>query len=382
MRGSTGEAARGLQQPLQHTNEDTDGGGMRNPLEWWEQRRARERYMPRARRPRSGRTAKVAAVALVVILAAAALLEFSRGGGSDAEFVAMALESRQDALDLVESAASSRRLLFMSDISTAPAPKRLAADAIERIALGPGLDLVVLDIDADEQPYIDRYLATSPEDPSILLSRPRAIREGAGASREYLDIYRTVWRVNEQLGAARRVRIVAADAPGWPPARATSPAAAAQLYSERSGHMMTAVMDRALGRNPGARVFFFVDGLHALKSGGGRVQTGGAAPGETTWLAAQLRERFPADVYTILVDAAPSRSIAADVAAYRGTAYGEVLGRGGLPSGSALRVNEAFDAVSRSPIRTVGTTGVEFSLEPRSAPISELADAYIYLGSS
>src|SRR5690606_4296630 len=47
--------ARGLQQPGWDTNRDTDGGRMRNPLEWWEQRRARERYMPRTRRPRSGR---------------------------------------------------------------------------------------------------------------------------------------------------------------------------------------------------------------------------------------------------------------------------------------------------------------------------------------
>lgn len=353
---------------------------MRNPLEWWKQRRARERYMPRARRPHSGRTAKVAAVALVVILAAAALLEFSRGGGSESEFVAMTMESRLDALELVENAASSRRLVFLGDIPTAPAPKRFAADAIARIALGSGLDLVVLNVDADEQPFIDRYLATTPEDPSILLSRPRAIREGMGASREFLDIYRTVWRVNEQLGAARHIRIIAADAPGWPPSRAMSPAAAAEMYATRANHMVTAVMDRALARNPGARAFFFVDGLHALKSGVGRVRTGGAAPGETAWLAAQLRERFPADVYTILIDAAPSRSIATEVAAYRGTAFGDVLRRGGVPAGTALRVSDAFNTVSRSPIRTVGTTGVEFSLEPRSAPMSELADAYIYWG--
>lgn len=353
---------------------------MRNPLEWWEQRRARQRYMPGPRRPRSGRTAKVAGISLIVILAAAALLELRSGGGAESEFIDRARESETDALALIEDAARSRRLVFLSDIPAAPAPKRFAEQAIERIALGSGLDVLVLDIDSDEQPHIDRYLATSPEDPSILLSRPRAVREGAGASREYLDIYRTVWRVNEQLGAARRIRILAADAPGWPPERATSPADAARQFATRADHMVSTVMDRALARNPGARVLFFVDGLHALKSGGGRVQTGGAAPAPIRWLAAQLRERFPSDVYSVLVDAAPSRSIRTDVAAYRGTAYGDVLRRAGVSAGSALRVNDTFNDVSRSPIRTVGTTGIDFSLEPRTTPMTEIADAYIYFG--
>lgn len=354
---------------------------MRNPLGWWEQRRARERYMPRARRPRSGRTAKVAAVSLVIIVAVAALLEFRRGGGSEAEFVELAREAGRDPLDLVEQAARSHRLVFLSDIPTAAAPKRFAAQAIERIALGSGLDVVVLDIDSDEQSHIDRYLATAPEDPSILLSRPRAVREGAGASREYLDIYRTVWRVNEQLGVARRIRIIAADAPGWPPAQAISPAEAARRFAERADHMANTVMERSLARNPGARMLFLVDGLHALKSGGGRVQTGGAAPAPITWLAAQLRERFPADVYTVLIDAAPSRSISTPVAAYRGTEFADPLRRGSLPSGTALPVTAAFDDMARSPIRTVGTTGIDFTLEPRALPMTEIADAYIYFGS-
>jgi hypothetical protein len=354
---------------------------MIQPLEWWEQRRARQRYMPRARREKSGRTAKVAAIALVVILATAALLEFRRGGGSESDLVELARESGRDAVDLVEEAARSRRLIFVSDVPTAQAPKRFAEQAIERIALSSGLDIVVLDIDSDEQAHIDRYLATTPEDPSILLSRPRAVREGDGASRAFLDIYRTVWRVNEELGAARRIRIVAADAPGWPPVRATAPAGAARLFAARADHMTNTVMERALDRDPRARVLFLVDGLHALKSGGGRVQTGGATPETTTWLAAQLRERFPADVFSILVDATPSRSISADVAAYRGTVYADVMRRGGLPAGTALRVTGTFDDVTRNPIRTAGTTGIDFAFEPRSVPMTELADAYVFFGS-
>jgi hypothetical protein len=353
---------------------------MRNPLDSWRQRQARQRYMPRARTTRAGTITKVSLAALVVIILAAALLEMRRGGG-EADLVEHARENRLDPLDLVEVAGRSRRLLFIADIPSAAAPKRFAAQAVERLAMGPGLDLLVLEVDADEQPHIDRYLATAPEDASILMSRPRAIREDDGASRTYVDLYRTVWRVNQELGAHRRVRIVAADRAGWPPARATSPHDAARLFGERDEHMLQAVDSRALARNPGARVLFFMGGLHALKSGGGVVQTGGTRPVEVKWLAARLVERYPHDVYTVLTDASPSRVAGTEVAAYRGTAAAEPLRRGGIPSGSGFRLNEEFDALTRAPVRVIGTTGLSFTLEPRSARFTEVADAYVYFGS-
>lgn len=353
---------------------------MRNPLEWWRHRQARRRYMPRTRVAKTGTIARLSLAAMVVIVVAAAVLEMRRGGGSDEELTAYARDSRLDPLDLVDVAGRSRRLLFLADIPSAAAPKRFAAAAIERLATGPGLDLVVLDVDAAEQPYIDRYLATAPEDASILMSRPRAIREDDGASRTFLDLYRTVWRVNAALGAHRRVRIVAADLQGWPPARATSPHDAARLFGQRDAHMLEAVTTRELARNPGARVLFFVGGLHALKSGGGRIQTGGTRPVEVTWLAAQLAERYPQDVYTILVDAAPSRAVTTEVVTYRGTDAADVMRRAGAGSGFGLRINDDFDRLSRTPIRTVGTTGLTFTFEPRNTPLSRLADAYIYFG--
>jgi hypothetical protein len=353
---------------------------MRNPLDSWRQRQARRRYMPHANTTKTGTIAKVSLVLLVLIVAAAALLELRQGGGAEAELVAHARENVIDPLDLVEAAARSRRLIFLADIPSAAAPKRFAAEAIERLATGPGLDLVVLDVDADEQPFIDRYLATAPEDASILMSRPRAIREDDGASRTFVDIYRTVWRVNQELGAHRRVRIVAGDRPGWPPGRATSPHDAARMFGERDAFMMEAIMQRALAREPGSRVLFFVNGLHTLKTGGGRVQTGGTRAVEVQWLAARLAERFPQDVFTILTDASPSRVVATDVATYRGTQAADVMRRAGVRSGSAFRMHESFDNLTRSPLRIVGTTGIDFMLEPRVATFSEIADAYIYFG--
>jgi hypothetical protein len=353
---------------------------MRNPLDWWRQREARRRYMPRSRTTKTGTIAKVSIVALVLILVAAALLELRQGGGAEAALVEFARERGEDPLDLIEAAARTRRLVFLADVPSAAAPKRFAAEAIERIAKGPGLDLVVLDVDADEQPHIDRYLATAPEDASIIMARPRAIREGDGASRTFVDIYRTVWRVNQELGAHRRVRIVAGDRPGWPPGHATSPHDVARMFGERDAFMMEAVMQRALAREPNARVLFFVNGLHTLKVGGGRVQTGGTRPVEVQWLAARLAQQFPQDIYTILTDATPSRVVTAEVATYRGTQAADAMRRGGIRSGTAFRLAGPFDDLTRNPVRMVGTTGVDFALEPRGAPFTEIADAYIYFG--
>lgn len=354
---------------------------MRNPLDSWRQRQARRKYMPRTRPAKTGTIAKFSIIALIVIVGAAALLEMRRGGGTEAELVEYARENRVDPLDLVETAGRARRLLFIADVHSAVAPKRFAAQAIERLATGPGLDLVVLEVPTDEQPFIDRYLATAPEDASILMSRPRAIREDDAASRTYVDIYRTVWRVNQELGAYRRIRIVAADRAGWPPPRATSLHDAARMFGERDAHMVEAVTQRALAREPNARVLFFVGGLHALRTGGGRLQTGGTRPVEVQWLAARMAERFPQDVYSILTEAAPTRVIATEAVAYRGTLAADALRRGGTPSGSAFVLRGPFDDISRTPIRVIGTTGLEFTFEPRTAPLSQLADAYIYFGS-
>ena len=354
---------------------------MRSPLARWQQRQARRRFMPRAERSKTGITAKIGLTLLLLIILAGALLEMRRGRtGAERAFVQYARENALDPLDLLEVAGRSRRLVFLADVPSAPAPKRFAARAVERLAKGPGLDLVVLDVPAEEQPFIDQYLATTPEDASLLLSRPRAIREGDGASRDLVNLYRAVWRVNVALGAHRRIRIVAADHPGWPPSRAVSPHEAARTFGERDAHMVNALNARGLDRNPNARVLFFVDGLHVLKSGAGRVVTGGTAPVEVKWLAARLAEQYQGDVFSILVDATPSRVITTDAAAYRGTHLGDPLERAGVRTGIALRTAPPLDAVSRTPLRVVGTTGVEFMLEPRATPLSRLADAYIYFG--
>lgn len=354
---------------------------MINPLERWRQRQARRKYMPRTRRGRAGTTTKVAIVALIVILGTAAVLEMRSSDGPEGALVEHARADALDPLEMAEAAARSHRLVFLADIKAAVAPKRFAAQAVERIASTSGLDFVVLEVDSNEQQYIDLYLATAPQDASILLGRPRAIRDGDPSSRAYLDLYSAIWQANQELGADRRIRIIAADLPGWPLAQAASPNQRAEMYGRRDAHMLEVVRERALARNANARVFFFLDGLQTLKSGGGRIQAGGTRPVDVTWLAARLAGLYSQDVFSILVDATPAGAVSAPVASYRGTAAGTALRRGGISSGAAFRVdNGLFDALARPSINVVGTTGLEFNFEPRDDSMSRLADAYIFFG--
>lgn len=352
---------------------------MWNPIEKFKQQQARRRFMPAGRRPTAATTRKAAIIALVLILSATAALQM-RGGSTAAEdFAAAFARDAVPALDIVERAAASRRLVFLADVPSASSPKRLAADAIEKIAEGSGLDVVALEIDAAEQPFIDRYLATPSEDASIILSRPRITHESEGVSSAYVEVLRAVRRMNDKLGADRHIRIVAIDTEGWPPAGAVSPSEAAQQFGDRDTQMAR-TLQSILESDPKTRVLFFVGGFHAMKSGTGIVQTGGTRTVEITSLAARLLQSYPQDVYSILVDATPSRIPVATVAAYRGTAAGAILRDAGAKSGTGMTTGPAFDFV-RNPIDVVEKPGIHFDLTPHDLTMQQIADAYIYLGS-
>lgn len=345
---------------------------MWNPIESYRQRRARNRFMPKARPERTGRIAKVSAIALVLILAISAVLELG-GGNAGSGLAERVRADGMPPLDLIEQAARARRLIFLADIQGTTAPRRLAAEAVERLGMGMGLDAVALEVPASEQPYIDLYLNTPQEDASILLTRPRAVREGESG---FFDIYRAVRRVNDQLPPERRMRIIALDDEDWPPQRALSPNLLAQRFGTRDSVMQQRIM-AVLERAPRARILVFVSGLQALANGGARVQTGGTRTVEARWLAARLRELYPQDVYSILVDAPGAGRARPLVAAYRGTAAGPLLAEEGMAS-TGVSTRTDFD-FSRQPIRVGGTPGIRFELEPRTFTLADVAHGYIYL---
>lgn len=354
---------------------------MKNPLDRtvdrWRKRLARRRYMPRAHRRGTGTTAKIAIVALITIIAVAAILELRGGDGDAREFLEYAASEAVPPLELLAAAARTHRIMLLADIAGSPSAKRFAAEAIDTIANGSGLDAVVLEVGSDQQQWIDLYLETRPENPSILLTRPALLHGAEGTERDYLEIYRTVWRLNEELGAARAIRIIAADLPEWGTAVA-SPSQAATLFGQRDAYMVARVQERILSRNARARLLFFVDGLHILR-GEAQVQTGGTAPIRVEWLGSRLQDGI-GEVYSALVDAPPTRNPAPSVASYRGTVLHELIRRQlpGAPDRFALRLRDAFD-FARNPIRITTPPGLSFDLLPRDFRLREQVDAYIFL---
>lgn len=340
-------------------------------------RLARRRYMPRTRVVKAGTIARVSLGALVLIGALLWVLEL-HGTRDAATLTRYVRAAGVPPLELVERAALRRRLVFISDVPGSLATKQFFADALERIALGSGLDVVGLEVDAAEQRYIDAYLSTAGEDISILLGRPRAIHEHEGAANAYLAIYRRVRKLNDGFGPDRRIRILALDAEGWPPTRALPPFQLARGFGTRDS-LMSLRLQQLLQLNPRTRSLLFVNGLSVQRGGGGLVQTGGTRSIPVTWLAARLAGVYPQDVYTVLVDAPIAGPARIPVARYAGTAVGPLLaeGREGLPIGVVVRPPLSL---IRHPVRAIAMPGISFDLTPRTLTLGAVADAYIFLG--
>jgi hypothetical protein len=336
----------------------------------------RRSMLPRRKYGRMGVTSVFAGVALLVMLIAGWLIEQQASNDDEAALVERARAADDDPVTAIVNAARANRITLLSDIHESAATKRLAARAIEQIVATSGLDVLVLEVGADLQPIIDTYLNVAPEDAALLVTNERTLREPGPASRSYLEIYRTIWKLNEQLGADRRIQIVAADLPGWPPARALAPADLARRSAERDPHMVRRIQE-VISTNPGARVLVFVTGFHALRSGTGLIESGGTAPVEIAWLGSRLLRQAPEEVYSFLVDA-PAGARTSDVTAYGGTVFAEMLKQNGVDRSLVMPITSEFDAFRR-PLITRKSPGLSFEIIPRDYRLSNLADAYIYL---
>lgn len=346
----------------------------------WKRRRLR-RFLNR-RRPRLTPRTWIALGTLAIIVAAAALFDHRRDTAGADDLITFANERQRDPLELITAAGRTHRVTFLGDVHPSAEAKQLGALAIEALARGPGLDAVVLEVGSDLQPYIDAYLASDPENTAPLMARPRTVGKQWGTSNAYLEIYHTVWRLNQDLAAEQQIRIIAADLPDWPPTRRLPPAATAALYARRDGHMAELLERSILGRDPGARVLVFMDGYHALKDGGATLSYGGGEPVTLTWLATHLAQRYPGQVYSILVDAPPRPgSYSLSTTQVSSQAY-DLFRRRLTERGSfALTVDARFDFLRR-PIHEPHAPGLELTLEPREYRLQDVVDGYIYLGAA
>lgn len=351
---------------------------MANPLNRMRYRNARRKYLPSPMR--GGRTGWIAALLVVAIGAVTLLLEIREGGRASA-IVERLSAGGEDPLELVAAAGRSHRLVFLADVPGSATTKWLAAEAAETLARTSGLDAVVVAVDPVEQPWIDRYIDSADEDAAALVARPRALGANEGTGTDLLPLFRRIWLLNRELGATRRIRIVAADAPGWPPERALSPANAVSRFGDRDRQILDALESRVLARDPRARVLVFMDGLHVVRARYS-IETGGAAPVDVVPAAAAAAERFPGEVFSFLVDASVARGTNPPVASYRGTSVRDALRRAGIGGAwFGLHVDPAFGRVA-DIVSLTTMPGVTLTFRRPDAPLASAADAYIFLGSS
>lgn len=350
----------------------------------WHRKRRRSRFdifeWAYQWRRRLGVIGMVSIVALAMIAAAVFILE-ARTSSAEVEVLREYIrEAGVDPVAFIANRARAHRLVLLGDVEGAAAPKRLAAEVIEALATGPGLDAVVLAVPSELQPVIDRYLNSREENASLLVGRPALLREWAGASTAYMEIYRTVWRLNRELGPGRSIRIVAADLPEWPPRGAISPRQAAELYARRPAHMAEKILNEVLEPFPRARVLVFAGGYQVLQ-GAAELKLGGADPIPVVWLAARLEEAYPSETYSVLVEGTQHVREVRAIPVFGATRVGELLA--GRVTGdavpAAVPVDSRFDVLS-DPIPTPAGPGLEMEILPRGYRLSEVIDAYVYLG--
>ena len=324
-----------------------------------------------------GRSGVLALTIGVVALLAMMFVQGYIGGGDSDELAAFAESRGQSPVDLIIAGASARRVVVIGDVTGHSEPKRIAEQVLRRLAQSRGVDALVVEADTLHQLALDRYTATSPEDASIL-TRAAGLLPAGESGRQWLELYRSVWSINEELGADRRIRILAAGPGAWPPQQALPPKEAAEAYAARGVSMADRIDEQMLERTSRSRVIALVDALQAIRSGTGELRVGGGGAIQSHWLAATLAERYPVDVYSVLPDVSLDMTGYPLVVQYAGTRLHERLTKAipgdmiGMPAAGPL-------GEMRDPIILRTGPGITVSLQPAENTLADLADGYIFL---
>jgi hypothetical protein len=269
-------------------------------------------------------------------------------------------------LQFVQAALRHHQIVFLGDIHPLAEPKVLVSQLIQQQSEEQAIDLLALEVAAEQQQWIDQYLASKPEDTRLLLEHPRTLRAHWGVSTEYLEIYRAVYRWNSQH-AGHRVRILAADLRGWPIAPLT-PQMATHGFVNRD-IWMAAYFKKMLQENPTWRVLIFMGGYHGLKSVGGEVAIGRVHNRFRRWFAGYLADGG-AQVYTILTD---SRQAGAHAA----TRMFDHLA-GSSARNFAVALDSTTDVVEE-PLYRMEQEGFELRFWPSRFRLRQAVDAMVVL---
>ncbi|MGH7537738.1 MAG: hypothetical protein ACREMF_03815 [Gemmatimonadales bacterium] len=308
-----------------------------------------------------------------MIAVACLLLQIAVPDSGTASLVASLRGGRADPVAFVLAALRRHRVVMLGDIHPAAEPKRIVQEVIAAHVREGALSAVALEVGRDQQGVIDRYLASDPEDTTILLDHPVTLRVVWGASREYLGIYRSAWRHNHGPGRAAPIALVAADVPGWP-IPALSVGMALQAFANRDLGL-AANLAQALERlGPDAHLLVLFGGYHGLKRVTARVSGRGAGLTLDGWAGGLLAARG-VDVYTILSDGASGGGELSTGA----TQLFPLAERAGLRAPFAVALDSTVDVVPE-PLMPIVQEGMSLEFVPRRFSLREAVDGYLFLG--
>lgn len=313
----------------------------------------------------------------VVALLAMMFVQGYIGGGDSDELSAFVEEHGMTPAELIAAEAGSRRIIVIGDVPGHAEPKRIVEGVLRALARSGGVDGLVVDVDTAHQLALDRYTATVPEDASILTREGGLLPAGEGG-RQWLELYRAVWSINEELGADRRIRILATGPGSWPPREALPPKAAAEAYAARGQEMADRVGEQMLECTSRSRVIALVDGLQALRSGTAELRVGGGGAIQAHWLAATLAARYPVDVYSVLPDVSLEMSGYPLVVQYAGTRLHERLSKA-IPGRMVAMPTAGPVGEFRDPVLLRTGPGITVTLQPQDRTLADLADGYVFL---
>jgi hypothetical protein len=277
------------------------------------------------------------------------------------------LDTPVEPLRFLQSAIGHHRIVFLGDIHPVAEPKLLLAHLIAGQREDQTIDLLALEVASEQQEWVDKYLASRPEDVSILVDHPRTLRAHWGVSVEYLAIYRAVYQWNREH-PRHPTHILAADLRGWPIAPLT-PHMATGGFANRD-IWMAAAFRKTLQEHPTWRVLIFMGGYHGLKQVGGQVAMGRVHDRFDHWFAGYLADDGTV-VYTILTDA---RQAGANPA----TRMFDRLSAEEPESNFAVMLDSTSDEV-REPIYDVDQEGFRLEFWPSRFALRHAVDAMLIL---
>lgn len=278
-----------------------------------------------------------------------------------------ALSPPSDPLSFVQQALSQHQIVFLGDIHPIAEPKLLVAQLIRGQNSQYSIDLLALEVASEQQEWIDHYLASQPEDTSILLKHPRTLRSHWGVSLEYLGIYRAVYHWNAKH-PAHRVHILAADLRGWPIAPLTEHMATGGFVNRDV--WMAQGFEKVVREHPEWRVLIFMGGYHGLKEIGGEVRLGRVHDRFDHWFAGYLTQDST-QLYSILTDARQEGGLPAT------RMYDFLMGK--RSATFATQLDSTTDAV-REPVYDVEQEGFHLEFWPSRFALRRAVDAMLLIG--